>query len=597
MQASVPPDDQSTPHPPLDSGLIRAQLERILASPEFPSVGRSAAFLTYVVQESLEGRGDRIKGYTIAVEVFKRFEGYTQDDPVVRIEAGKLRRALERYYLTAGRDDQIRIDIPKGGYVPTFTVVRSPPDIDQSRTVVAPAILVSRPRIDWRIKSAVLGLALATSVGVGLFAAIQGFTRLSPADHDEPTLVVAPFANLGGGPQAGLYTAGLTEELLTALPRFKEIRVFGRETSKNLAADVAISQIRNELGARFLLAGGVRMSGSRIRVTARVLDTENGTILWSQDYDDDTQSGDLFDIQSDVANKVATAIAQPYGIMAKADAANPPPNDLGTRQCALNFYEYRGELSAERHARVRSCLETSVSRFPSFATGWAMLSIIYLDEDRFRFNTRVGGPPPIVRSLQAARNAVQLEPDNVRGQQALMTSLFFNQQVAEALRIGEKALSINPNDTELLGEFGTRLAMSGQWKRGSEMLDRALALNPGGSGYYQGTRALAAYMLRDKARAVMNIKQADLQKFPLFHAVAAVIYVDAGLIDDARREATVFNQMRPDFAPNIVAELKARNFTREDSARLIADARKAGLPVPAEPDIAALASTASSSAP
>ncbi|MGO7975978.1 adenylate cyclase, partial [Rhizobium ruizarguesonis] len=72
--------------------------------------------------------------------------------------------------------------------------------------------------------------------------------------EEGPTLVVAPVANLGDGPQAALYTAGLTEELLTALPRFKEIRVFGRETSKSLPSGVEASQVRGELGARFLLA-------------------------------------------------------------------------------------------------------------------------------------------------------------------------------------------------------------------------------------------------------------------------------------------------------------------------------------------------------
>jgi tetratricopeptide (TPR) repeat protein len=160
-----------------------------------------------------------------------------------------------------------------------------------------------------------------------------------------------------------------------------------------------------------------------------------------------------------------------------------------------------------------------------------------------------------------------------------MTALFFSQQVPEALHVGEQALATNPNDTELLGELGTRLAMSGEWRRGAALLDRALALNPGGAGYYHGTRALAAYMLDDDRTAVIEIKQADLQKFPLFHAVAAVVYVDAGLIQDARLEASRFNEMRPDFIPNIVAELKARNFQSADRARLIADLRKAGLPV------------------
>ncbi len=157
------------------------------------------------------------------------------------------------------------------------------------------------------------------------------------------------------------------------------------------------------------------------------------------------------------------------------------------------------------------------------------------------------------------------------------TALFFSQRVPEALQIGERALATNPNDTELLGEFGTRLAMSGEWQRGAALLDSAIALNPAGCGYYRGTRALAAYMLHDDKTAVIDIRQADLQKFPLFHAVAAVIYVDAGMIEGARREAARFNEMRPDFIPNIVAELNTRNFQPQDRARVIADLRTAGL--------------------
>ncbi len=100
---------------------IRAQLHRIITSTEFPNVGRGAAFLTFIVEEALAGRSSRIKGYTIALEVFKRDEKFTQEDNVVRIQAGRLRRVLERYYLTAGQADPIRIDIPKGGYAPVFT--------------------------------------------------------------------------------------------------------------------------------------------------------------------------------------------------------------------------------------------------------------------------------------------------------------------------------------------------------------------------------------------------------------------------------------------------------------------------------------------
>ena len=158
---------------------------------------------------------------------------------------------------------------------------------------------------------------------------------------------------------------------------------------------------------------------------------------------------------------------------------------------------------------------------------------LYLDEDRFGYNPRSGPSTPLERSLKAARRAVELDPGNTRALQALMTALFFNQQLAEAMRVGEQALATNPNDTELMGEYGVRLAMGGQWKRGAAVLDQALALNPGGAGYYRGNRALAAYMLEDYDTALVEIRQADLQKFPLFHIVAAVIYAEQGMMEDA----------------------------------------------------------------
>jgi TolB-like protein len=539
------------------------------------------------VEETLAGRAARIKGYSVAVEVFKRPNDFTQDDPVVRIEAGRLRQVLERYYLTAGQHDPIRIDIPKGGYVPTFAwtcpSADNSDDEDQSLpSERAEYLFPSLRRHMWAVALGLIVIVGGAAALAGLtsirFGSIWPFATADITGTDGPTLVIAPFANLGDGPQAQLYATGLTEELLAALPRFKEIKVFGRETSRSLPPEVGTSRIRGELGARFLLAGGVRVSGSRVRVTARLLDTQTDEILWSQIYDDDIGVRDLFTIQSDVANKVASAVAQPYGIMAQADVSKPPPDDLGIYGCTLSFYAYRAELSIERHGEVRNCLEGAVARYPSFATAWAMLSIVYLDEDRFRFNRKPISSAPIDRSFQAARRAVQLDPGNTRALQALMTTLFFSQRVPEALQIGERALATNSNDTELLGEFGTRLAMSGEWQRGAALLDRAIALNPAGGGYYRGTRALAAYMLHDDKTAVIEIRQADLQKFPLFHAVAAVIYVDAGMIEDARSEAARFNEMRPDFIPNIVAELKVRNFQPQDRARMIADLRTAGLP-------------------
>lgn len=106
---------------------VRDSLERVLQSPEFTGSERIRKFLRFIVEETLAGRADRIKAYSIAIVVFERDDSFDPlANPVVRIEAGRLRRRLERYYLTAGTGDPVRIDVPKGGYVPTFTFQDQP---------------------------------------------------------------------------------------------------------------------------------------------------------------------------------------------------------------------------------------------------------------------------------------------------------------------------------------------------------------------------------------------------------------------------------------------------------------------------------------
>jgi adenylate cyclase len=589
MEEPAAPDQvPSAARSPPDPEDIRAQLERIMASPEFPGTGRCSAFLSYIVQEVLEGRAKRLKGYSVAIEVFGRHEGYTQDDPVVRIEAGRLRRALERYYLIAGQDEPIIIEVPKGGYVPTFTwscpSCVDAPGVEQSPVLGLAKTARQPARFQKWAMLATIALGVVTTVAaasihpVALRPALEHFNTATTGSLPEaPTLVVAPFAGLGEGPDAKTYAMGLTEELLTALPRFKEIQVFGRETSEALSSEVGAAHVRGALGADYLLTGGVRLSGNHVRVTARVLDTQTNAILWSQDYDDDLNMQGLMAIQTDVANKVATTVAQPYGIISTAAASRFTPNDLGAYGCTLQFYAYRADLNAAEHADLRTCLESAIARYPSYATAWAMLSMIYLDEHRFKYNPRNGLPSALERSLQAARRAVQLDPDNTRGLQALMTALFFNKQPEESLRVGEQAVTINPNDTELLSEFGTRLAMSGQWGRGKSMLEAALARNPGRAGYYHGIVALADYMQKDNLAAVAQIRQADQQKFPLFQLVAAIVYQQAGMPDETARASASFAKLGPDFLVHLRDEIGERVLQPQDKERIIESLRKAGL--------------------
>jgi hypothetical protein len=146
---------------------VREQLERILSHPEFTASDRRKSFLRYVVEETLAGRADHLKGYSIAVSVLGRDDSFDPSaDPVVRLEARRLRRELEHYYLTAGSGDPIHISVPKGAYVPTFEAGAEPapvaPDPDESGPAAVRDPPSRRPTV---VIAAAAALALAFAVG------------------------------------------------------------------------------------------------------------------------------------------------------------------------------------------------------------------------------------------------------------------------------------------------------------------------------------------------------------------------------------------------------------------------------------------------
>jgi tetratricopeptide (TPR) repeat protein len=141
-------------------------------------------------------------------------------------------------------------------------------------------------------------------------------------------------------------------------------------------------------------------------------------------------------------------------------------------------------------------------------------------------------------------------------------------------------VALNPNDTELLGEFGSRLGQADDHRRGMALIEQALARNPGHSDYYNGVLAQLAYLERDFHRAEFLMRQFSQEKFPLYHFVSAIIYAQLGMESQAAEARDRFLQVRPTFFKQWDREVAKRNYGPKDGALLAEGARKAGFPVP-----------------
>lgn len=153
-----------------DAEEVRGALDRVLASDVFRASPQLGAFLRYVVEATLRGEADRLKGYTIAIEALGRDETFDpQTDPIVRVEAARLRRAISRYYASAGSRDGVQIELPLGSYVPVFRRV-APTNQRAAATRPAWQISFSIPRLDWRRIAGAVALIL---VGAAIYALLD----------------------------------------------------------------------------------------------------------------------------------------------------------------------------------------------------------------------------------------------------------------------------------------------------------------------------------------------------------------------------------------------------------------------------------------
>lgn len=257
---------EGEPKPDISPATIRCQLAHILGSAAFRRSDRLRRFLEFTVEQTLSGHSGELKEYLLGLEVFSRKQSFDpRMDPIVRVEAGRLRLRLKEYYETEGQRDEVAIELPKGRYVSVFRRVEAP--------------------------HAAAGAASAA--GQAAKPAIR--------------IVVLPFADHSSRKDQEWFCDGMTEELISVLTKVPELCVVAGASMFRLKGKAGnVRAIGEKLRVGTVVEGSVRKSGDRVRITVQLIDVAENRYLWSETYDREMK--DVFAIQEDISRAIVDAL-------------------------------------------------------------------------------------------------------------------------------------------------------------------------------------------------------------------------------------------------------------------------------------------------
>jgi adenylate cyclase len=418
----------------VNAARVQACVDKMLATDIFAQAERQRRLLAYLVSETLCGRGDRLKGYTIAMAVFDRGADFDPAiEPIVRVEAARLRAKLREYYDGEGRSDPLRIEIPKGSYAIRICAAKA----DEER----------------RDHFATAG--------------------------DKPSIAVLPFANLSDDPSHDYFADGIADDLTTDLSKLSGLVVISRHSSfLYKRSDKSVGAIAKELGVRYLVEGSVRRAEKRVRVGASLIDTVTGAQIWAERYD--RELSDIFAVQDDVAKHIVKSL-QVKLVGAESDRLGHEGTSSAEAHDQLlrgleRFWRYDWKSVQEAVQFFEEALRID----PDYAAAHAWIARAQM----FLWALTNSNGRMIETAFDHAQRAVMLDDELPLAQTMLGYIHLWRREGDKALDAGRRAVALDPNNADARLFLSIILHGLGRSKEGLEYVRSAIRLNPHPSAFY-----------------------------------------------------------------------------------------------------------------
>lgn len=399
-------------------------------------------------------------------------------------------------------------------------------------------------------------------------------TPLSPPD--KRSIAVLPFQNMSGDPEQDHFCDGLVEDIITTLSKLEGLRVIARNSTfvyKGRSVDVR--DAAKQLGVRYVLEGSVRKSGNRIRITAQLIDAQDGAHLWAERYD--RAIDDIFAIQDEITLVLATEMQVKLTVGEQARLQYTTTTNVEAWTCWVKGLSYQREaVTKEAQGQARLSWERALALDPESAALNAKLGLLHTFDARFGWWDK--RETAIAKAQSYVDRALEIDPRNADAYTALSLILLFQRIHAGAVAAARRAVELAPGSADTAELASHVLAASEYPNDAVELGEKAVSLSPNYPAVYLGTLG-NAYRLSGRTEQAIAAFQAYHARNPGFGLTdLVIIYQQTGQPEKARRTAEQLFVARPNFT--IAAWLETQ-FSRRDTAQVEADTlalRAAGLP-------------------
>ena len=424
------------------------------------------------------------------------------------------------------------------------------------------------------------GMVLAVGISVAGWQA--GHQRKETSIQRDPVVAVLAFTNMSGDPKQDYFSDGLSESIIDSLAQERQLKVIARNSSfryKGQAVDVR--KVGDELGAKYVVEGSVRRSVDTVRVTAQLIDATSGSHMWSKSFDRALTPKNIFAIQDEIASVIARTVASYYGVLRQEGLArtkSKPPNELGSYDCVLLGMEYFREFSLRTYRAVRDCAEAAVKVEPGYAPLWATLSAVYRGEFQFGYDPRPGS---LDRSVDAARRAITIEPNEPEYHADLAITLFFRGELDAFKTEANRVIELAPKGTTMFGYLGIYFWYAGEYDKGITLTEKAKALDPYFPGWYHQVAFHDHYRNGQYNAALSAASKQNMPDYAHGYSLIVAAYGQLERAEEAKPYVKRIRELDPTFEERIRDHWYKRfRYQPEYLERLLNGMHKGGLNIP-----------------